>query len=193
MRKIPLFIIAILFFGLSVYGQTNYEETAEIKEHLNLPLKTIMTFDEAAALSGAEEIRVYIETDGNRKLAKRFSKWVKKWNEKEADDYGKLKIVEDIAEADVILVRYKKREFKPYQRTTVGIGDRVDPVTMGRSSKPTVKNNLYIPYPKYSFLIVRESDEFRIIYRDKDESHIRDNNNPDRDLFDELKEKMKSR
>lgn len=124
-------------------------EVAVLRSTLHLPQSYPITLVKSKAAPPGDPLTIHIRTINSDDVRKEFSKWVQKWNKKDAAEYGALKVVLWDSQADLILVQYKF----PLPDETVKQGLR--------SSQILISN----PDPIYSYIILRKQASMEIVWR----------------------------
>ncbi len=190
MLKIIITSTVMFLLSFTATGQTS---NTKLRDHLNLPLSTAIIQPDTSNLPAGTTFKVYIATGKHKKTFKRFAKWMDQWNQQEGLKYGKLEIVSALSDADVILARFNIREFIPRSKTTISVGPVHDPLSDRNAASPKISTRQYMPIAQYSYLLTRTPDALIIIYDNVDRSHISDYSDPDKNLFNEFKERLKNR
>jgi hypothetical protein len=162
-----------IFFSTtySVFAQMNDQEISNLRKHLNISVKDVVRQDKNAKLTDSNSLKVFLAIKRSGNEAKYFEKWVEDWNKKEASDYGKLEIVKDALQADVVLSQFISIQSKLVKDTSIGIGNVPPPGRL--KSKVKVKSEVdfqQLKLPVYSYLIKHENDVWTIIYEDVETS-----------------------
>jgi hypothetical protein len=86
--------------------------------------------------------------------------WVRKWNEGKEGKATRLQIIEDIQQADIVLVRFQNIQETVEETTT---SDTSQPAAqIGGSVKLTI-----IRLPVYSYLLIPKSSGYEILWRQR--------------------------
>ncbi len=193
MRKFAIAFVALALLSITVTAQSN-EELVRLRERLNIPASTAIVSSGSTKLPAGDTLRVYLVTGKDGKANKHLAKWIDKWNQNEGQRFGKLQIVSDFSQADVIMARDVVRgDVSVQHRTTIGIWPERNPDTDRISTKPRIYTRPYIHRSLYSYLIVRTPEALAVVYRLGDRGHPQDHTDPDGSLIDELEHKMKTR
>lgn len=110
MRTLILTLILTLnFYGTATAGPFGYSdkplsevEKDWIRKALGLPESTLIALAKSKALPAADPLKLYIPAEVPEGQREEVLRWVDRWNEREGMKYGRLKVVTDISEADVI-------------------------------------------------------------------------------------------
>jgi hypothetical protein len=161
---------------------------------LSVPTSTVITPSSSTKLPAGNTLKVYLVIGKDAKADGRLARWIDKWNQDEGRRLGRLEVVSDLAQADVIMARHVVRgDVSAQRRSSIGIGPARNPDTDSISTRPVVTNGQYFHRPLYSYLIVRTPDALAVVYRHVDRGHPDDRSEPDGRLIDELKKKLKAR
>ncbi len=124
-------------------------EITILHNELRLPQSYPITLVKSKAAPPGDPLKIYIRTIHSDDVRKEFSKWVQKWDKKDASDYGALKVVLWDSQADLILVQYK-----------FPLPDEA--FNQGIQSGQILSSN---PDPIYSYIILRKEAGMEIVWR----------------------------
>lgn len=170
--KFQILALAILLSATSsVFAQMDDEEVFNLRKHLKISAKDVVRQNKNAKLTDSNSLKVFLAIKRNGNEAKYFEKWVEDWNEEEAPSFGKLEIVKDAAQADVVLSQFVSTQSKLVKDMSIGIGN-VPPRGQLKSKVRVTKEVDFqqLKLPVYSYLIKRENNVWTIIYKDVETS-----------------------
>ncbi len=123
-----------------VYSQDIRIELGRLLERLNLPRSTPIEAVKTESLPKTTSLKVYLYTGGSVKVERAFRREIEEWNTKDSQRYGRLEIVGDLTQAELILARY------------VEFASAVEawPIRLA---------------PGYSYLVLLKPDGLKVIYR----------------------------
>jgi hypothetical protein len=194
--RFAVLIIVVLLAAFTVSAQVNDAEIAKLKKQINIPAKDAIRYNTNAKLASGDSLKIFLAIKRPGSEAESFEKWIAEWNEKDGDKYGKLEIVKDISQANVILTQFVTTNVKRVEDKSVSVGN----IPAVGQLKPKVRVKSETDYktlklPVYSYLIKREADVWTIIYGNV-ETSLPDEQfsvSPDLRLWQTFKEEMKSR
>jgi len=196
MRFAVLALVVLFLTASTVSAQMNDEEIYNLRKQINIPAKDIIRQDKNAKLNDNNSLKVFLAIKRNGSEAKYFQKWVQDWNREEASKYGKLEIVEEIAQADAVLTQFVSTQTKLVKDTAIGIGNIPPPGRLKSKVKVTSEIDYkHLKLPVYSYLIKREDNIWTIIYENV-ETSLPDEQlsvSPESRLWRVFKKEMKSR
>lgn len=193
MRKFVIAVASLAAMSVTASGQSD-EELARLREGINVPAATVVISSRAAKLPAGNTLKVYLAVGRDGKPNSRIANWIDKWNQDEGRRFGRLEVVSDLSQADVIAARHVVRgDASVRRRSSIGIASARNPDTDRISTGPSITTGQYLHRPLYSYLIVRTPDALAVVYRHVDRGHPNDRADPDGRLIDELKKKMKAR
>ena len=192
MRRFVISVASLAVMSVTVSGQPG-DELARLREGINAPASTVIVSSRAAQLPAVNTLKVYLVIGKDGKADGRIARWIDKWNQNEGQRFGRLQVVSDLSQADVVMARHVVRgDVSVQRRTSIGVVPARNPGTDRISAGPTVASGQYLHRPLYSYLLVRTPDALAIVYRHIDRGHPNDRADPDGRLIDELKKKMKA-
>lgn len=196
MKKI--FVISVFLFSLTqiTFAQLNDRELTDLRKQIKISDKEPVRINENGQLPSANSLKVFLAIKRNGDEKKYFEKWIKEWNEKDGDKYGRLEQVDNLLQSDIVLTQFVVTRGKPVGETNVRIGNAP---TLPGQIKPKVSVGNGIGYtslklPVYSYLIKRDNGIWTIVYGSV-ETSIPDEQlfNPEFRLWNAFGEKMKNR
>ena len=182
MSKPGLAICSLLFVTATAVGQTG--EYGKLREWLGVSPATIILSSSQSKLP-AGSLKVYLATGKDENARSYYASWVEKWNRNEGQKAGLLEVVSDLSQADLIIARFKG-DTAVEQRGSIGTVSAID-----MKSRPTTNSRMQVYRPLYAYLIMRTPDALEVVYRHVDRNSIP--TDPDGNLLDELKKKIKRR
>lgn len=196
MKFTILMIVVLSASALTVSAQLNDAEIANLKEQINISAKDAVRYNTDEKLASGDSLKVFLAIKRSGSEAESFEKWITKWNEKDGDKYGKLKIVNNISQADVVLTQFVTTNIKRVEDKSVSVGN-IPPIGQLKSKVRVKTKTDYktLKLPVYSYLIKREADVWTIIYGNA-ETSLPDEQfsvSPDLRLWQTFKEELKSR
>src|SRR5262249_53527619 len=99
--------------GLSGH-QTEKQKIDALRGLLNLPNSSTITFAKKSPIAAASPIKVYVlwgiikerRFHPDSQVYSNFVRWFDEWNRNQGKKYGTLEMAQDIAQSDVVLIRY---------------------------------------------------------------------------------------
>lgn len=188
---VSMFVFLAVQIG---FGQLNDEEIRDLRRQIKLSDRDSVRINERGGLSDDSALKVYLAIDRRGDEKKYFEKWVREWNEKNGDRYGRLEQVNDISQADIVLAQFIKTGIKNVGEVGVSVRS-IDLPGQANQSKVRVKNDLgyaSLKLPVYSYLLKRENDIWTILYASVETSITGEQLfNPEKDLWNAYSKKRK--
>lgn len=147
MKTFPLLILALLVWDLAP-AQSIDAELVKLREFLKVPAATKIVPSTAPLPSGAY-LKVFIATGAEKDLYQVFVKRINEWNKKNGERFGRLEVVSDVSEAQVVLAWYSIR---------------IEKMTHPPDDTPS-DERICCPERGYSYLLVRNQDGFAMLSR----------------------------
>ena len=194
--KLVVFVAVVLFASaFNVSAQFTKDEIANLKKQTNISSKETVRYSKDARLTSDDSLKIFLAVKRRGSEAEWFEKSIAEWNQKEGDQYGKLEIVDDIREADAILVQFVATNVKRVEEKSIGIGNVPRGQTQPKIRVKSETQYKTLKLPVYSYLMKRDADSWTIIYGNA-ETSLPDEQfsiSPDLRLWQVFKEEMKSR
>jgi hypothetical protein len=166
------FTIIMLGSGLTL-GQ-DAAELAIVRSLLGVSSTTPLVSTRTAAFPANGPIKLFVDVSGDsperdQMVKDYFLQWIEEWNREGSRQNAKLEIASDTSEAYVALIHFT--DF-PYAMDFVGgnaTGEgEVNPRTGQPANTVQVSNTLRMSMTVYTYVIVREPNALKILYRRKD-------------------------
>jgi len=166
-------LISLLALAATATAQSMDAELTKLRQLLDVQSSTEIV-PSTASLPANSPIRVFLAVGPDPKIQNTFTNRIAEWNKKDGLKYGRVKLVSNLSDADVILARYEVR-----------LNDMPAPP----SSMPLVAMR------SYSYLIVRKPDKLEMLWRRVIEgySDVSDKNRIGDVLRSEFFKRMKAR
>ncbi len=146
--KILQVLILVFVIWDSVPSQSIDVELVKLREFLKQPASTVIVPSTAPLPSGAS-LKVFIATGLENDLYKVFVRRISEWNKKNGQKFGRVEVVSNIAEAQVVLAWYSIR---------------IEKMTHPPDDTPS-DERICCPERDYSYLLVRTDDGFAMLSR----------------------------
>jgi RNA-binding protein YhbY len=191
MHKLVLVVVATFLFALTAIGQTD-DEYRKLCRWLDVSLTTKILPSSDTKLTANALIKIHVATGTDERARAYYAKWVADWNRGTGQKVGQLAVVQDLMDADLIIVNLKGDK-KVEQRGSIGSVPGDGPRTTQEATKSTlsVGTHTQIYHPLYAYLLLRTPAALELVYRHVD--HSIDGSDPDGKLVNELKKKIKQR
>lgn len=147
MKIFQLLILALLLWGWAP-AQSIDAELVNLREFLKVPASTKIVPSTAPLPSGAS-LKVFIATGSAKDLYQVFVRRINEWNKKNGQRFGRLEVVSDVSEAQVVLAWYSIR---------------IEKMTHPPDDTPS-EERVCCPERGYSYLLVRNEDGFAMLSR----------------------------
>lgn len=168
------------------------EELDKIRRLLSLSASASVKVASAPALPAARPLKVHVATGLDVRVRRNFADWIEEWNRKEGKASVVLKLVNEPADAHVILVRYTEREkarltseTQTLPTTSLGAGG----TTTTRRERHTYS---FYQGPIYAYLLrVNGPSTLEILARYATLGDVGESKSSGRDLWEEFKKLLK--
>lgn len=104
MKKFFFINCVLLIFSLPVFGQTTNADLEQLQKEIGSPVS--ITGNDVS-FPASKPIKIYLAIKHNKNSAKDFANWVGKWNQENAAQFGRLQIVNKLADADIAAVQFQ--------------------------------------------------------------------------------------
>lgn len=185
----------VLFAGENLaYGQTAKEELATLRNHLDLPETTLITVSTSPSWPKQTPLKVFLALGLDMYIRATFVGKIDGWNTKNGAKYGRVEVVDEMAKADLILVRYTDQE-----KVTSNTGSYVapvmvyDPASKTFKTTPVARTYSTNSVPAYDYMIIPSQKGLEIIWREIGPAPVGETTNSGQALRDQLFRFLKSR
>ena len=189
MSRSILGTLLLALAGTTAVAQTD-AEYVKLRDFLDLNAATVILPSSPSKLTATAPFKIYLATGEDQKGREHLDKLIDKWNHGEASQLGKLEVVVELEQADLIIARYKGDRVTE-QRAMETILPPTDATRSPSSNAPAMIRRTVIYRPLYVYLIVRTPSALEVAYQHVDRSL--NEQDPDGHLMAELKKKIKRR
>ena len=195
MKKIFAVTVFLFLAVQTGFAQLNDEEITNLRKQVKISDTDTIRVNQREGFSSVDTLKVFLTIERNGSVKKYFEKWIKEWNEKDGDQYGKLEQVNDISKADIVLSQFVSNKVKRVSEAGIRAGKYPTP------GQPKVNANVgtgvgyaSLKLPVYSYLIKRQNGIWTILYGGVETSIPNEQLfNPEFALWNAFDEKMKNR
>ena len=194
--KQSMFGLLLLFSAVQWgFGQLTDQEIGHLRKQVKISNGQVIRIDQGASFPSGDTLKIFLLVKRSGSEAKSFVKWIEAWNREEGKRYGRLEMVDDPQQADVVLTQFVSASLKPSDTGSVSVGNI--PREGQLKSKVTIATRHEsdaLVLPVYSYLLKRERDVWTIVFSEV-ETALPDRQmiNPELNLWTALKEMMKDR
>lgn len=180
---LPLFLA---FFALHPAISNAQDKDAQLRKMLGATESTPITVSLKPALPTANPLKVALAFGLDAGVTKNFVQWVTQWNKGgDAKKYGTVELVEDVASADVVLVRFLDRGTVAGTNTSGRVTD-YGVVAAGRSSSTAMM-------PVYAYILKKKESGYEVVGGYEDTTTATASSIAGQDLWTEMRKLMKER
>jgi hypothetical protein len=147
MKTFQLLVLVLVIWDVA-HGQSIDVELVKLREFLKVPASTQIV-PSTAPLPRAADLKVFIATGSERDIYQVFVRRIDEWNKKNGAKFGRLKVVSDVSEAQVVLAWYSIR---------------IEKMTHPPDDTP-YDERICCPERGYSYLLVRNGEGFAMLSR----------------------------
>jgi hypothetical protein len=181
MRSLTL--ILLLALCGSAAAQKGREEESQYLRNLSYRVGAKSVAEaKSGTLPAAAPLKVFVLAPSQYDLCYRFEEWVEAWNRTEGEKHGRVEVVREPAQADVILARFltpfkTKKYNEPRGEelwTVTGSGGRVGtplppPGVPAQAPPAHVSHSAKV----YAYVAAREADGLKLLWRGTDTVRVR--------------------
>lgn len=167
-----MFPIILMLFTLA-FGQ-DASEVAIIRTLLGVPSNTPIVSTRSASLPANKPLKIYVDVSGDsteRDTAVRnvLIQWIDEWNKLDSANHAKLELASDSTDAYVALIHFTDFPFAMDFVAGSASGQMdVNPRTGQSDNGVLVSNTLRMTMIVYTYIVIREPQALKILYRRKD-------------------------
>lgn len=173
MKKLVIAFLFVFISLSSAYAQDEAER-AILRTLLGLQPKTPVTFANSGSLPDGEPLKLYLDMSGDsaardKKVKDNFAAWVDEWNKEEGTKFGMLEIVPDYAQAHVALIHFTDfRAEMEDNGANASVTADANTATGQPDNSLLISDTIKMSMIVYSYLIVKESDSLKGLFRRKE-------------------------
>jgi hypothetical protein len=176
--------LTFLVFNPAVSGAQ--DKDAQLRKMLGVSEETPITVSLSPALPTTNPLKVALAFGLDVGVTKNFVMWVTQWNKSgDAKKYGSIELVQDVATAEVVLVRFVNRGMVAGTNTSGRVTD-YGIVAAGSSSSSTM-------VPVYAYILNKKQSSYDVVGGYEDTTTSSASTIAGQSLWDEMKGLMKGR
>jgi hypothetical protein len=185
-----LAVVALIIACVTVptaSGQDSQDQLGKLRRHLGVSDDTVIrTSLINPTVPNTRPLKVALAFGLDVKVTQNFVKWVQEdWNDWEAKKRGRIELVDDINEAEVVLVRYLDRTTEA-GKTASGVALPLGPGALASAqSEPLV--------PVTAYILKRTAAGFDVIGGYEGTTSTAGTSSTGRQMWDDMKKLMKKR
>lgn len=188
-QKSVLVVCALVLLSTSaVHGQeqANQRETA-LRTHLRLPDSAVIRIPVQQTLPAANPMKVALAFGIDVEVFRNFVKWVNDdWNKKgDAKKYGVIQLIDEVADADVVLARFLQRD------RSAGAATSASAYATTRGAAGDANTGDLVPL--HAFILKKTDKGYDILGGYESTTTVDGSGGTGRNLWDEFKRLMKTR
>jgi hypothetical protein len=196
MKNVLFLFLASILFVATTFGQTADEEFAILKKHVGIAdSATFETQRIDWKNPKTKPLKIYLALGIDMTVTDNYARWIAEWNRKNAAKYGSVAVVDSVADADIILVRYVERS-SPSTETTSSVSSATvwNPATNSTVTRPVTRQYSTTIAPVYTYILQPlGGGRFAITYRDADTATFRSTKRSGRNLWEDFEDILKER
>jgi hypothetical protein len=172
------FVLLLALCAPAAAQKNNQDESEFLKTLVGAAGASSVGEAKAAALPPRRQLRVFVLAPAQEEVGNGFRLWVQHWNRTEGPTYGRIQLVADASQADIILARFftpfKRKGRKPNEAALENAQRHNYP----SSQMPSPDVALYKDAPAhtakiYSYITARDEDGLKLLWRLKDSVRVR--------------------
>ncbi len=195
MKKLFLLLVILIVSAANFLAQSKNKELEALREETNLPDKEIIRVNKKIKFPNKKPLKIYLAINQSEKDAKKFEKWIGKWNKKNATKYGQVELVSDNSKADVIVAQYRVPRSKYVKESKVTVGNVSETgKILPKAEVDSEYSYRRLDLPIYSYLLVRSNGFWTIVFQNVEPVFVEEQYvNPYARLRGALKKRLKKR
>lgn len=193
-RRAAALVAAFLPAAVASPQSSAEKEIVQLRELLTLPASTTVKVAPSPSLPPTIPLKVHIVTGLDVRVRENFVRWTHEWNRKEGKKHGALRIADEPAHAQVILVRYTERE-KARLTTDSFTTPETSTSPRGGTTTRTARHRFsYYQGPIYGYILhVKGPDTLEILWRYATLGNVEETGSSGRDLWEDFSKLLKAR
>jgi hypothetical protein len=184
--------MALLAVALSVALVTPAKgteaELARLRQALGLTPEATLRLSSRAELPQAGALRVGLATGLDTRVRDNLTRWTEEWNRKEGAKQGRLTLVDDLGEAQVVLVRLLEED--KAKATTQTFTAAEPPSGTGTSRSRRSSFTVY-QAPVHSYVLTAVAGGFEIVWRQTGLAPVDQTDGSGREVWDAFRKLRK--
>jgi hypothetical protein len=179
MRRLMIIAVSLLLMSVYAVGQGNGgEEAVYVRAMLREAGAKSVTQAKTGILPTEGPLKVYVIASGQERMRADFAERLEEWNRAEGDRYGRLELVEDAAQADIILARFvgglKTVRDESQQGMSPTNDVLVDPVSHRLIPLAKAPPHEHSTAKAFCYVAAREGYSLKVLWRGRDTVRVHD-------------------
>jgi hypothetical protein len=165
-------------------------ELLRLRQALGLTPEATLRLSSRGELPAGRTQRVAIATGLDTRVRDNLTRWTEEWNRKEGAKQGALTLVEDLGEAQVVLVRLLDED-KAKATTQTFVTPGVDPPRTTGTSRPRRSSFTVYQAPVHSYVLAPVTGGFEIVWREAGVAPVDQTDGSGREVWDAFRKLLK--
>lgn len=163
-------------------------ELARLRQVLGLTPEATLRLSSRGALPSTGALRIGLATGLDTRVRDNLTRWTDEWNRKEGAKQGRLTIVDDLAEAQVVLARLLDED---KARATTQTFTAAEPPTGTGTSRSRRSSFTVYQAPVHSYVLAAAEGGFEIVWRQAGIAPVDQTDGSGREVWDAFRKLLK--
>jgi hypothetical protein len=163
-------------------------ELARLRQALGLTPEATLRLSSRAALPAAGALKIGLATGLDTRVRDNLTRWTEEWNRKEGAKQGRLTLVDDLGEAQVVLVRLLDEE---KAKATTQTFTAAEPPTGTGTTRSRRSSFTVYQAPQHSYVLAAAPGGFEIVWRETGLAPVDPTDGSGREVWDAFRKLLK--
>lgn len=180
----------VLALALVTPAKSMDAELVRLRQALGLTAEATLRLSSRGELPPADARPVGLATGLDTKVRDNLTRWTDEWNRKEGAKQGRLTLVADLGEAQVVLVRLLDED-KAKATTQTFVTPGTGPPSGSGTVRPRRSSFTVYQAPVYSYVLAAVPGGFEIVWREAGRAPVDQTDGSGRELWDAFRKLLK--
>jgi hypothetical protein len=180
----------LLALALVAPAKSTDTELTRLRHALGLTPEATLRLSSRGELPPATSRQVGLATGLDTKVRDNLTRWTDEWNRKDGAKAGRLTLVEDLGEAQVVLVRLLDED-KAKSTTQTFVTPSADPPRSTGTTRPRHSSFTVYQAPVHSYVLAAVPGGFEIVWRQVGVAPIDQTDSSGREVWDAFRKLAK--
>ena len=183
-------LAAALSLALVTPAKGTDAELARLRQALGLTPEATLRLASRGELPRTGALRIGLATGLDTRVRDNLTRWTDEWNRKEGAKQGRLTLVDDLGEAQVVLVRLLEED---KAKATTQTFNAAEPPTATGTSRSRRSSFTVYQAPVHSYVLATAPGGFEIVWRQTGLAPVDQTDGSGREVWDAFRKLLKSK
>jgi hypothetical protein len=180
--------IALLVAAALVTPRSDADELARLRKALDLPAGATLRLAPSASLPRADARAIALEAGLDTRVRDNVARWTDEWNHKDAARYGRLQVVPERKDAQLVLVHLMDEDKARSTTQTFTTG-----TSRTGTGQPERRSFQVYQAPVHAYVLRAVDGGYEVVWREAGYGSVERTNDSGRELWDAFRKLLKQK